>query len=122
MLDEKSIFRSSAPKEEDQPSPDSYDIPGIFGRSLKQMRLEKGMTQEKLAEEAGVFVDTVKRYESGKYEGIRLDKAWCMANALGTSLQALLPKKSLPPKELLCEAETLIRTARDQYENEKNLR
>lgn len=83
------------------------------------MRLEKGMTQEDLAEKAGVFVDTVKRYESGKYEGIRLDKAWCMANALDTSLQALLPKKSLPPKELLCEAEMLIRTARDQYENEK---
>lgn len=73
------------------------------------------MTQEQLAERAGVSVDTVKRYESGKYDGIRLDMAWYMADALDTPLQALLPPPGCSPEQLLCEAETLIHTVRELY-------
>ena len=82
---------------------------------MKQKRLEKGMTQEQLAEKAGVSTDTVKRYESGKYDGIRLDMAWYMANALDTPLQALLPPPGCSPEQILCEAETLIHTVRELY-------
>lgn len=111
----KSSPRLTAPKEKEQTSSASYNIQGIFGRNLKQKRLEKGMTQEQLAEKAGVSVDTVKRYESGKYDGIRLDMAWYMADALDTPLQALLPPPGCSPEQLLCEAETLIHTARELY-------
>ena len=111
----KSSPRLTAPKEKEQTSSASYNIQCVFGRNLKQKRLEKGMTQEQLAEKAGVSVDTVKRYESGKYDGIRLDMAWYMADALDTPLQALLPPPGCSPEQLLCEAETLIHTVRELY-------
>ena len=81
---------------------------------MKQRRIELGLTQEQLAEKSCVSVDTIKRYESGKYEGVRLDMACYIAGALKVPLQTLLPPQQEPsPEQLLCEAEALIHTARE---------
>lgn len=37
-----------------------------FGEKLRKYRLEKGMTQSELAKQAGINVNTISNYESGK--------------------------------------------------------
>lgn len=110
----KSSPRLTAPKTKEQTPPSPDYIQGVFGWNMKKMRLEQGLTQEKLAEKTGTSVDTVKRYESGDYDGIRLDMACYIADALGIPLQVLLPpQKNCSPEQLLCAAEALIRAARE---------
>ena len=41
------------------------DIRVLFGRRLKQIRLEKGLTQERLAETTSVSVDLISNIERG---------------------------------------------------------
>ncbi len=111
----KSKPRLTAPKKKEQSAPDPHDIQGVFGWNMKKKRLAQGLTQEQLAEKLGASVDTIKRYESGEHEAIRLDMACYIADALGVPLQALLPPKERPPEQLLCEAEALIQTVRELY-------
>jgi transcriptional regulator with XRE-family HTH domain len=109
----KSKPRLTAPKKKEQPPPSPHHIQGVFGWNMKQRRLERGLTQEQLAERACTSVDTIKRYESGNYDGVRLDMACYIAGALGVPLQTLLPQQERSPEQLLCEAEALIHTARE---------
>lgn len=112
----KSKPRLTAPKKKEQTPPSPHHIQGVFGWNMKQRRLERGLTQEQLAEKSGTSVDTIKRYESGNYDGVRLDMACYIADALGVPLQMLLPQQQeRSPEQLLCEAEALIHTARELY-------
>jgi len=38
----------------------------LFGKRLKELRLEKGLTQEELSKLSGVSFPTISRYENGK--------------------------------------------------------
>ncbi|HEX6982952.1 MAG TPA: helix-turn-helix transcriptional regulator [Balneolaceae bacterium] len=44
----------------------SSDIANIFGKSIKELRLEKGFTQEKLAENSGLHTNYISLLERGK--------------------------------------------------------
>lgn len=106
--------RLTAPKKKEKLPPLPHHIPGVFGWNMYQMRKAQGLTQEQLAEKSCVSFDTIKRYESGNYEGIRLDMAYYVA--LGVPLQTLLPsQEDCSLEQLLCEAEALIRAARELY-------
>lgn len=65
------------------------DILGVFGRRVKEERKRQNVTQEQLAEYAGVSDDTIKRIEKG--EGVKLDVAFNIALALHIPIQLLLP-------------------------------
>ena len=41
---------------------------GRFSAHLREVRIERGFTQEGLAHKAGVVSNTVRRYESGQYQ------------------------------------------------------
>lgn len=43
------------------------DFKERFGNRLKELRAERGMTQDKLAELLDVGIDTIKNYERGRY-------------------------------------------------------
>lgn len=109
----KSKPRLTAPRKKEQTAPDPHHIQGVFGWNVKQRRLAQGLTQEQLAEKLGASVDTIKRYESGEHEAIRLDMACYIADALGVPLQTLLPQKKRTFEQLLCEAEALVCAARE---------
>lgn len=112
----KSKPRLTAPIRKEKLPPSPHHIPGVFGWNVYQMRKAQGLTQEQLAEKSCVSLDTIKRYESGNCEGIRLDMAYYIAGALGVPLQTLLPpQEDRSPEQLLCEAEALIHTARELY-------
>ena len=70
----------------------SSAIHRCLSMQVREAREKCGLTQEELAEIVGVSPDTIKRYESGKAKGMRLDTALCIARALGLSLDAMGPK------------------------------
>lgn len=59
-----------------------------LARALKVERAKKGWTQDDLARESGVTVNTIARYESGRNMP-SLDVAVKMARALGCSVDEL---------------------------------
>lgn len=84
----------------------------MAGWNIRRIRLNQGLTQEELAEKAGTSPDTIKRYESGTYEGIKLVMVYRIAEALGVSLDVLVPPPANRSQEqLLNEAKALIDTA-----------
>ena len=94
----------------------------MVGWNIRRIRLGQGLTQEELAERAGTSSDTIKRYESGTYEGIRLVMVYHIAEALGVSLDALVPPPAnRSPEQLLEEAEALIRRKRTLQNEIKRL-
>lgn len=106
--------RLTAPKQENIVPPPPGDIPGVVGWNIRRIRLGQGLTQEELAERTGTSSDTIKRYESGTYEGMQLVMVCHIAEALGSSLHSLLPPpQNRSPEQLLEEAEALIRTAKE---------
>ena len=60
-----------------------------FGKRVYRERKKNSITQEQLAEQVLVSVDTIKRIESG--QGARLDVAYHIANVLRVPIQSLLP-------------------------------
>ncbi|WIV55895.1 helix-turn-helix domain-containing protein [Amycolatopsis nalaikhensis] len=56
---------------------------GEFGELLRQVRKQKSLTQERLADRAEVSVRTVRRLESGDALGLVVDTVRQLADALG---------------------------------------
>ena len=81
----KSSPRLTAPKEKEQTSSASYNIQGIFGRNLKQKRLEKGMTQEQLAAKIGTKKSYISRIENG-HTDIQLSTLFKIFQGLGRKI------------------------------------
>ena len=65
------------------------DLREVFGAHVRARRLELAMTQEEVAERAGLSAETVSRVERAAYEA-SLSSAAAIADALGMSLDALL--------------------------------
>ncbi len=116
LKNEAERSRLTAPKQKETSPPSPWDIPGVVGWNIRQHRISRKLTQEKLAEKVGVSVDTIKRYESGTYEGMQLVMVCHIAEALGSSPHALLPPmKDCSPEQSLETAEALIRSVRERY-------
>ena len=60
-----------------------------FAHRLVVARAENRMTQDDLAEAAGVSVDAIRVYETAKNTP-RLDKAYDLAYALGVTIDSLV--------------------------------
>src|SRR3954447_19922000 len=65
-----------------------------LGERVRRLRAERGMTQEQLAERAGVSVDLVKKLEQGRRESARLTTLTKLAQALDVSRSELLDRRS----------------------------
>ncbi len=77
----------------------SDQIERALCQHLEQIRLSRNVTQERLAEEAGVSVRTVRNLEKG--EGVSFDTAIRVMIALGVqqALESLLPDPTIRPVE-----------------------
>jgi transcriptional regulator with XRE-family HTH domain len=56
-----------------------------MARKIKELRKEKGMTLEQVADIVGVGKSTVRKWETGMIANMRRDKIAALANALGTT-------------------------------------
>lgn len=59
-----------------------------LGERITALRLDKGLTHEQLAEQAGLFVGELIRLENGR-NNIKLVDLIAVANALGVSIELL---------------------------------
>jgi transcriptional regulator with XRE-family HTH domain len=64
-----------------------------IGDRLRQLRSERGLTQETLAEQAGVSVDIIKKLEQGRRDSARLTTLARLANTLDVGLADLTDKR-----------------------------
>lgn len=60
-----------------------------IGRNVKKIRMEKGLTQERLAEDAELSLTAVQKLETGQ-SGLRLETLIRIALVLGVSLDILV--------------------------------
>lgn len=68
------------------------DSTGI-GARLRQLRRDRGLTQEQLAERAGLSTDLIKRLEQGRRESARLASLHALARALDVPLSRLVDRR-----------------------------
>jgi multiple sugar transport system substrate-binding protein len=56
---------------------------GSFGRCLRRLRLERGLTQQQLAERSGISVDAISGHENGRAKRPQRETISMLANGLG---------------------------------------
>ena len=85
-----------------------------LSRKIKQLRLERGMTLEQVADIVGVGKSTVRKWETGMIANMKRDKIALLAKALGTTPGYLMgwredAKESNSPDAIkLTEGEALL--------------
>jgi multiple sugar transport system substrate-binding protein len=57
--------------------------PGSFGKCLRRLRLEAGLTQQMLADRSGISVDAISNHENGRARCPHPDTVELLANGLG---------------------------------------
>lgn len=63
-----------------------------IGRAIREIRVEKGMTQERLARRAGVSVATLQSIDSGRVKKPRRDTLEMIARGLGVTVDHILQR------------------------------
>ena len=77
-----------------------------IGERLKQLRLQKGLTQEQLSERAGLQRSHISKIEAGKY-AVTFETIQAIAEALGMTVDIIDPKLAdLAPMKKLTEPMT----------------
>lgn len=69
------------------------DETNTIGMRLRRARLDRGLTQEGLAERAGVSIDTIRKLEQGQRETARVTTLTLLARASGITLSDLLGRR-----------------------------
>lgn len=89
-----------------------------YGKRIKEIRKQRGMSAEELAEKIGVAPATIYRYENGSISSMTTDKLLPIADALGVTPAALMGWTS--PAYLIHGADTpldpQIPETKQQYE------
>ncbi len=62
----------------------------MIGNKIRQLRKEKGLTLEELAEKIGTSKQTIHRYENGQISNIPHEKIEALASVLGVSPSTLM--------------------------------
>lgn len=81
-----------------------------MAKRIKNLRQEKGLTLEQVADVVGVGKSTVRKWETGMIANMRRDKIADLAKALGTTPAYLMgwkenEEKETPDEEQLTEGE-----------------
>ena len=73
-----------------------------IGSSIRQKRQEKGLTQEGLAEAAGLSLKMVQKLEGGQ-KGFRMETIIRVAETLGVSLGSLADMRGKDERTVFCQ-------------------
>ena len=82
-----------------------------MAQRIKDLRKEKGLTLEQVADIVGVGKSTVRKWETGMIANMKRDKIASLAKALGTTPEYLMgweEKKSSPSEVQLTEGEKVL--------------
>ena len=96
-----------------------------MAQRIKDLRSEKGLTLEQVAEIVGVGKSTVRKWETGMIANMKRDKIASLAKALGTTPEYLMGwdvKESSPSELQLTEGEmALIKLFRKVPEDKQQI-
>ena len=84
---------------------------------MKSVRQKKKITQQALADQLMLPLETVQRNESGKSKFIRLDYVWDVAIALDVPIQSLLPPQDIDIESYLQQIESCVAAIRSLLES-----
>lgn len=94
---------------------DRDKVPGSMAQKIKDLRQERGMTLEEVANIVGVGKSTVRKWETGMIANMKRDKIAALAIALGTTPAYLMGWKedkedniASPDKLQLTEGEKML--------------
>lgn len=87
-----------------------------IGSNIRRNRQEKGLTQEELAEAAGLSLKMVQKIEGGQ-KGSRMETVIRIAETLGVSLGSLADAQGEDERTLFCR-EMFYELARDKTAQE----
>ena len=73
-----------------------------IGSSIRRNRQEKGLTQEELAEAAGLSLKMVQKLEGGQ-KGFRMETVIRIAETLGVSIGSLTDMQEKDEKTVFCQ-------------------
>ena len=62
----------------------------MFGQRVKKLREQRGLTQQQLADRAGLTNDTISNYERGRRTDPPVSVVYAVANALDVTVDDLL--------------------------------
>ena len=82
-----------------------------MAQRIQELRREKGLTLEQVADIVGVGKSTVRKWETGMIANMKRDKIASLAKALGTTPAYLMgwdEKNNSPSKAQLTEGEQLM--------------
>ena len=82
-----------------------------MAQRIKDLRKEKGLTLEQVADIVGVGKSTVRKWDTGMIANMKRDKIASLAQALGTTPEYLMgweEKKSSPSELQLTEGEKAL--------------
>lgn len=82
-----------------------------MAQRIKDLRKEKNLTLEQVADIVGVGKSTVRKWETGMIANMKRDKIASLAKALGTTPEYLMgweEKKSSPRERQLTEGEKML--------------
>lgn len=84
----------------------------IYGKRLKEFRLQKKLTQEYIANSVDIRTATISDFENGK-TSLKLDTLVCICNVLGISIKDFFDFDSLPKnaqnEELIVDINTYLK-------------
>ena len=66
----------------------------MYLKNLAKLRKEKGWSQEKLAQEAGISYNTLIKIERGGIKNPKIETVVRLATALNVNIEKMLDKKS----------------------------
>lgn len=86
-----------------------------IAEKIKSLRKSKGLTQEQLANKAGLTKNYINKVETGVYESFRLNTLIDLADALEVHLSLLLFGKVLQPtRQLKQSGEFLVSLSKEE--------
>lgn len=84
-----------------------------IGNRLCELRKERGISQERLAQETGLKIDTYRAIEQGKTNG-RIDTLVVLADYFNISLDYLICNKKSVKNELAIQTDTLSEVGKEK--------
>lgn len=88
----------------------------LFGKRLRELRIQKGLTQRELAERAGLHITTVANYEINRREP-KANQLKALAEALGAGIDRIFTPDQAPhdgrsSQRMYLMAEVFLQTGR----------
>ena len=98
---------------------ETYSVSTVFAHKLKKERKRQKLSQEKLAEKAGLSRETIVRYENADDYALRFDNVLFIAKALNMPITYFIPDSLAVPENPYVKARRALDELEDYLEKTK---